>query len=642
MKMILKTSISLAIVFLPILSYAEPLTINNKTVQYLENTPEILKTYNLAIKGDAQAQLKLAKLYDERGWTNYRSESQAFYWYKQAANQGSAEAQFYVAIHYYTGSVIKKDDLQTIEWLTKSAMNGYVRAPFYLADIYLASSATEANISKAKYWILKAINSDLDESDALIMRLVAESYISLSNLENDIENRNIYKNKALHFYKKSIALGSYYSAFILANQFHKNTFPKNNIASVKDLYMKGFELLVNDAKKNNADAQYELAYINLHGKPSSSLALLSNDDEEKLKTIFRSISINNEKFQQDYIRAFYWFNLSLKNGKVKAKKDLIQMYRNGTGIEKDYSKALKLQYEILEQNKDITEVFNLSQIYADQNNPLMDRQKQFSILLNAVKDNYYTLEDIKNGEGRSFDTQRTLILNIMSMVGLSYYYGIGVKQDYYNAFKWLSKASVNGDNEDVQVLLGNMYKNGYAIDINYTKALEWYKKAAHLGSSDAQNALGDMYYFGQGIEKNYSIAFDFFKKSAKQENAYALYSLGYMYEYGLGVKQDYTIALEYYKKAMNRNHKIAEKALAALIQKINNSKYSLVNNPTLLAQEQSEYDRKISYYKKSSNKKNNLEKSTKTELPKTISNNQPKKITNTTAKKLTGIDRFGN
>ena len=53
-----------------------------------------------------------------------------------------------------------------------------------------------------------------------------------------------------------------------------------------------------------------------------------------------------------------------------------------------------------------------------------------------------------------------------------------------------------------QFNLGLVYHLGHGVDVNYKKAVEWYKKAAKQGHADAQYSLGIMYERGQGVDVN--------------------------------------------------------------------------------------------------------------------------------------------
>ena len=69
--------------------------------------------------------------------------------------------------------------------------------------------------------------------------------------------------------------------------------------------------------------------------------------------------------------------------------------------------------------------------------------------------------------------------------GVRYYFGEGVEKDYTKAFEWFSKAAEQGD-ADAQFSLGVMYSEGQGVGQNYEKAFEWYSKAAVQRNARAQ------------------------------------------------------------------------------------------------------------------------------------------------------------
>ena len=60
----------------------------------------------------------------------------------------------------------------------------------------------------------------------------------------------------------------------------------------------------------------------------------------------------------------------------------------------------------------------------------------------------------------------------------------------------------------------------YAGD--YTKAVEYYQKAAEQGNAAAQYNLGVYYYNGEGVPQSYTEAVKWFKKAAEQGHAKAI------------------------------------------------------------------------------------------------------------------------
>ena len=61
-------------------------------------------------------------------------------------------------------------------------------------------------------------------------------------------------------------------------------------------------------------------------------------------------------------------------------------------------------------------------------------------------------------------------------VGVMYYKGQGVAQDYAQAMVWLLKAAEQGDAK-AQFTLGRRYAKGRGVPKDDRKAVEWYQKA---------------------------------------------------------------------------------------------------------------------------------------------------------------------
>ena len=64
---------------------------------------------------------------------NYK---QAAKWYRQAAEQGIADAQYSLGGMYYNGEGVAQDYKQAIKWYSQAAEQGYVRAQNNLGVMY--------------------------------------------------------------------------------------------------------------------------------------------------------------------------------------------------------------------------------------------------------------------------------------------------------------------------------------------------------------------------------------------------------------------------------------------------------------------------------------------------------------------------
>ena len=91
--------------------------------------------------------------------------------------------------------------------------------------------------------------------------------------------------------------------------------------------------------------------------------------------------------------------------------------------------------------------------------------------------------------------------------------------------------------------------NGRVLD--YSKAFEYFQKAAELGVSHAMNYLGIMYEKGRGVPFSYERAFEWFIKAGKADtgNPHAAYNAARMLYDGTGVAKNMDRAFEFFKCA---------------------------------------------------------------------------------------------
>ena len=81
--------------------------------------------------------------------------------------------------------------------------------------------------------------------------------------------------------------------------------------------------------------------------------------------------------------------------------------------------------------------------------------------------------------------------------------------------KWYRIAADQGYAQ-AQYNLGVMYYNGQGVAQDYSAAMKWYRMAADQGHTNAQFIIGVMYYKGQGVPQNTSEALRWLHKAQVQ------------------------------------------------------------------------------------------------------------------------------
>jgi TPR repeat protein len=106
-------------------------------------------------------------------------------------------------------------------------------------------------------------------------------------------------------------------------------------------------------------------------------------------------------------------------------------------------------------------------------------------------------------------------LNAQNWLGLIFFKGKGVAQDYKQSFKWRRLAAEQGDSV-AQFNLGRMYELGLGVEQDYGRAIFWYRKSIDQGNADAQYSMASLYRGGKGVARNKVMAYAWYSLAADQ------------------------------------------------------------------------------------------------------------------------------
>ncbi len=176
----------------------------------------------------------------------------------------------------------------------------------------------------------------------------------------------------------------------------------------------------------------------------------------------------------------------------------------------------------------------------------------------------------------------------MNQLGLAYYQGDEIAQDYEKAFECFNRAANDlfYPSSDAMYMLSNCYRFGRGTTQDLEKAEYWLKMAQETGNDEANNIMlllgqdlrsmpqmintaaqmnirnelleaaknGDseaMYLIGCEFEEyqNFVYALAWFQKAAENDYAPAMFTIGSYYEEGKGVPQNNKTAALWYRKA---------------------------------------------------------------------------------------------
>jgi uncharacterized protein len=85
-----------------------------------------------------------------------KDQKQAAYWYRRAAEQGLAEAQYSLGRLYATGKGVPRDEEQATMWVRAAASQGFPAAEARLGARYAAGNGTTQDDRLAYFWLTLA------------------------------------------------------------------------------------------------------------------------------------------------------------------------------------------------------------------------------------------------------------------------------------------------------------------------------------------------------------------------------------------------------------------------------------------------------------------------------------------------------
>ena len=128
----------------------------------------------------------------------------------KAAQDGSAEAQFWVGINYRDGWGVTQDAVKAAEWMRRAAEQGHPGAQVELGYMHIYGEGVEQDEGEAFKWFSRA--ADADNPVALCM-------MAIHYLEDDDE---AHQEKAYGYFARAAEKGESYSQFMVASKSRKD------------------------------------------------------------------------------------------------------------------------------------------------------------------------------------------------------------------------------------------------------------------------------------------------------------------------------------------------------------------------------------------------------------------------------------
>jgi TPR repeat protein len=197
-----------------------------------------------AEKGDMKAQTSLALQYAIGNRKNYAKEA---YWYRKAAEQGSAEAQYWFGLCYYKGEGVTQDYGEAVKWFRKAAEQGDGNGQWSLGMCYEEGQGVPKDYVTAVNWYRKAA----DQGDATAQFSLGDCYSEGKGVRQDYAEAIKWFQKAAEQEYPWAQPQLVYCYFKLADCYDTGKGVRQDYVEAAKWFRKG-------AEQGDADAQMQL------------------------------------------------------------------------------------------------------------------------------------------------------------------------------------------------------------------------------------------------------------------------------------------------------------------------------------------------------------------------------------------------
>ncbi len=110
-----------------------------------------------ADKGDAKAQYELGRAFFSGALGVAKDEAEAVKWFRKAAEQNVADAQYNLGVCYANGQGVTEDDAEAVKWFRKAAEQNLADAQYNLGVCYdSGEGVAKDEVEAYKWWLLAA------------------------------------------------------------------------------------------------------------------------------------------------------------------------------------------------------------------------------------------------------------------------------------------------------------------------------------------------------------------------------------------------------------------------------------------------------------------------------------------------------
>jgi TonB family protein len=224
-----------------------------------------------------------------------KDDAAAVSWFRKAADQGNATAQYNLGIMYRDGTGVAKDDAAAVSWYRKAADQGDANSQYNLGVMYESGTVVARDLAAAVSWFRKAA----EQGDSEAQSDLGVMYESGRGVAKD-------DAAAVSWFRKAADQGNATAQIKLGVMYAKGTGVAKDDAAAVSWFRKA-------ADQGNATAQFNLGIMYRDGTG------VTKDDAA----------------------AVSWFRKAADQGDANAQASLGFMYKEGRGVPRDYEQAYR-------------------------------------------------------------------------------------------------------------------------------------------------------------------------------------------------------------------------------------------------------------------------------------------------------------
>lgn len=206
----------------PPASWVVPKSFPADTTKVWQGSASLEETQKAAEQGDPLAQCAMGDICSKKGADDIPADApKSVEWYKKAAEQGYAVAQFKLALKYSRGVGVGMDELTAASWFQKAVDQGNKEASRHLADMYSKGRrSVKQDYAHAIVLYQKAVELS---GDVLSESFIADMYAQGLGVAQD-------KAKALELYQDAANAGGSYAQCQLGDMYASGNCLPNDLA----------------------------------------------------------------------------------------------------------------------------------------------------------------------------------------------------------------------------------------------------------------------------------------------------------------------------------------------------------------------------------------------------------------------------